>query len=131
MAPPIDRSKSPDEISDEEFSFEADLDIKYAEIYLSILQLAAVLVAEQVDEDEFDEDALKVPNNCITFDTLGLKKPADVELPVNYNEAFVYFEKAVKHYANALEYYVLDGFVTKHGEIIQDISQLLKHFGIL
>ena len=44
-----------------------------------------------------------------------------------YNEAKELFKPGLKHFQNALKYYILNGFVTEHVIINQEISSLYKY----
>lgn len=47
------------------------------------------------------------------------------EKPINtYDEAKVIFNKALQWFNKAKDIYVLDGYVTEHFDILQDIGQL-------
>jgi len=48
-------------------------------------------------------------------------------IPVAFEGAREVFNLAMQRYRVALQYYVLDGFVTEHIDILIDLSQLYKH----
>merc|ERR1712232_1530203 len=51
----------------------------------------------------------------------------EMELASTYNEAKELFIPGLNHLMNAIEFYILDGFVTDHTKISQSISTIYKY----
>eukprot|EP00959_Pyramimonas_sp_CCMP1952_P373533 7822958-Pyramimonas_sp.AAC.1 len=63
----------------------------------------------------------------VSFPSLGIPVGESVgRLPVNYEEAREIFNMAMRYFKAAAEYYLLDGFVTEHVNIMHDVSVLYK-----
>lgn len=60
------------------------------------------------------------------FESLNLPEPSSCALADTFEEARELFKKCLKAYNEALSFYVLDGFVTEHITVLQEISLLYR-----
>jgi len=78
--------------------------------------------------DAKDSKDNKTNEELVIFEGLKGKvnEPSNCHLATNFAQAKVIWQKGLKAFTDASEYYVLDGFVSEHIEILQDISALYK-----
>jgi len=62
----------------------------------------------------------------VLFHAMNLAPPKPFNLATSFEQAKELFKKGLAAYNEAIEYYVLDGFVNEHTAIMQDISALYK-----
>ena len=73
------------------------------------------------------ESKVKCDNSIDLFSNIRMKKPPEMSLATTFGEAKELFVPGLKHLMAALNFYVLDGFVTDHVKIAQDVSKLYKY----
>ena len=73
------------------------------------------------------DEKLKIDNAAVLFESLDLDEPPMMELASTYKEAKELFVPGLSHFMNAIAFYVLDGFVTDHTKIAQNISTIYKY----
>jgi len=70
---------------------------------------------------------LQLDNSLTLFANIKTKTPPEMHLGSTFDECKELFVPGLKHLMNALNYYVLDGFVTDHVSIAQDVSKLYQY----
>jgi len=81
-----------------------------------------------IDAKENKENKTNTNDELITFEALKGKvsESYTCQLANNFSQAKGIWQKGLKAFTEASEYYVLNGFVSEHIEILQDISALYK-----
>lgn len=80
---------------------------------------------------DLDALALTINRRHLIFETLSTVKFVDLEVPKDYEGVAKIFRLANTQYKKALGFFVLDGYVTENIEMSQEMSEMLKHMGLL
>merc|ERR1712228_495808 len=131
------------EDDEEEQRMKADIARTWGLLYAEILGKSYDIVSnfQNGNELETEEKALidtqklialdaklKIDNELSMFDEIEtLQQPPKMQLASTYDEAKELFIPALSHSMNALEFYVLNGFVTDHIKISQTVSNIYKY----
>lgn len=94
--------------------------------FLERIKFAVKQTKEQVWISENEELFAIVNKRIFTFNSLNIVWPK-IEDVRDIDQAKLLFRLSNTQYKKALEYYVLDGFVTENINICKDISQLYKY----
>ena len=104
----------------------ASLHIQLGKYFLERLKFAVRQTREQLWITENEELYSIVNRRIFTFSNLNIVWPK-IEDIRDIEQAKLLFRLSNTQYKKALEYYVLDGFVSEHINITREISQLYKH----
>ena len=130
------------EDEEEQKKMKADIARAWGSLYAEILKKSYAIVSSiKSEQDAGSEEKaladtqklialdakLKIDNSLSMFEEIdGLQPPVEMQLASSYAEAKELFIPALSHNMNALEFYVLNGFVTDHTKISQTVSQIYK-----
>lgn len=103
----------------------ADLCRAWGSFHLHWLRISEQRYLERQAAQECKEDRKQYP--LVLFEGLQLPEPPKCVYATSYEEARDIFKKGFSWFQQALKHYVLDGYVSDHIHICQDISQLYKH----
>jgi hypothetical protein len=104
----------------------ASLHMQLGKYFLERLRFAVRQTREQLWISENEELFSIVNRRIFTFNTLNIVWPK-VEDIRDIDQAKLLFRLSNTQYKKTLDYYVLDGFVSEHINIIRDLSQLYKN----
>ena len=94
--------------------------------FLERLRFAVSQARSNIYISQNEELSAKVNKMITTFTTLNIVWPK-IEDVRNVEQAKILFRLANTQFKKALEFYLMDGYVTEHIEISRDISQLYKY----
>ena len=109
---------------EEQQRLKADMERGWCEVYEALLKKSYVLMSAARSGESEEKEKLK--GQVTLFCGLWLKAPCAMELASTYAEAKELFVAGLSHLMRALDFYVLDGFVTDHVRIAQRISSMYK-----
>ncbi|CAG9318986.1 unnamed protein product [Blepharisma stoltei] len=98
---------------------ESSLHMQIGRCYISFLDLGVKLHQEKAPIPE------SVYQQCMIFEPLNIPFPR-IEPPLNIDSAKELFKLANTSFKHALDYFVIDGYVTEHIEMKRDISSLYR-----
>jgi tetratricopeptide (TPR) repeat protein len=104
----------------------ASLQIQLGKYFLERLKFAVRQTKEQLWINENEELYSIVNKRIFTFNNLNILWPK-IEDVRDIEQAKLLFRLANTQFKKAIEYYVMDGFVSEHINITRDISQLYKY----
>ena len=105
--------------------------MSYGKIYLEFLKFTVILFKN--DKDALIDENISTSLNAqkIKFDELKIVNFKEFFIPKNFEDIKKIFRLANTQYKKALEFFVLDGYVTEHVNIQTDVSSLYKYLGYL
>lgn len=108
----------------------ATLQMSLGRMLMEYMKISVRVISEEQQESEAQSLDQLYNKMIIKFQGLNLEIPP-VKVCQTVDDVKSIFRQANTQYKLALQYFVLDGFVTEHLQICQDINQMYKQIALL